>query len=192
MKLLSLLAAAAFAASAPAAPPEPAGGTDALAETLLSVLPDREDIEKVKAPDPDQLALLTRLNPGKAAQVKSALEDFEICIAPASAEGVRTMVRKAARSVGAAKVQRMIDFYRLDPETMRGLFERLRGPAPSAADTAEVERLRAAYPLDEYLQAFERAAAEAEAGGDPAFMAAALRCAEAQEAAFARAGLKAE
>ncbi|MET1110254.1 MAG: hypothetical protein ABWX67_01870 [Allosphingosinicella sp.] len=190
MKLLSVLVAAAFATAAPAAPPEPGPGVDALAETLLSVLPDRAQIEAVQPPDPEQLAALIRINPGKAPQVTAILKDAQTCLAPAAAEGVRTMVRKAARYIGAAKTQRMIEFYRLDPAVMLGLIGRLRGPAPSPADKAEEARLHAAYPLQEYAQAFDRAMAEA--GEDSAFMAEAVRCADARDLALARAGLKVE
>lgn len=190
MTLLAFLAAAAFAASAPPAPIEPDPATDALVETLLSVQPDRAQIEKVSPPDPDQLAFLTALNPGRASQAKAVLEDYQLCLAPAATEGVKTMYRKAARSIGPAKTQRIIDFYRLDPGTMEGLIARLRGPAPSAADKAEEARLYAEYPLHEYFQAYQRAMAEA--GDDSVFAAAAERCGEALSAALANAGLKIE
>jgi hypothetical protein len=190
MTPLAFLAAAAFAVSAPSAPLLPDPATDALVETLVSILPDRADIEKVSPPDPDQLAFLTGLNPGRESEAKAVLEDYQRCLAPASTEGVKTMFRKAARSIGPAKTQRMIDFYRLDRATMEGLMARLRGPAPSAADKAEEARLYAEYPLQEYYQAYRRAMAQA--GDDSAFVAAATRCGEALSAALVRAGLKSE
>lgn len=190
MTLLAFFAAAAFAASAPATPLEPDPPTDALVETLISIQPDRAEIERINPPDPDQLAFLTALNPGRAPQVKAILENYQLCLAPASTEGVKTMFRKAARSIGPAKTQRIIDFYRLDRATMSALMARLRGPAPSAADKAEESRLYTEYPLQEYFQAYQRAMAEA--GDDTAFIAAATRCGEALSAALDRAGVKSE
>jgi hypothetical protein len=189
MKLLLPIAAALLAFSPQAeAQPGPAPASDALVETLLSVLPDRAQLGKIGDPDPAEVEALNALNPGREAQVRTILADFETCIAPAYGEGIRRMIRSAARSLGEAGLKRLIEFYRNDPAVMGPLFERLRGPAPSAADKAEEARLIAAYPLREYAQAFERA--KAEAAGDQLFLAAATRCLDARDSAILEAGLK--
>jgi hypothetical protein len=185
MKLPFLIAAILAAAPLPASA-QPA--SDALVETLLSVLPDRDRINVVRDPDPAEIEFLGGLNPGREAQIRTILGDFETCVAPALAEGTRRMIRTAARSLGDAKLAKLIEFYRSDPAVMVPLLDRLDGPSPSAADKAEEARLLATYPLAEYMQAFEQA--KAAASEDSQFAAEALRCEEARDAAIGKAGLK--
>ncbi len=176
--LLALHAQSAIAQSVPAPPSEAA-----IQRFLASLPPD--PLAGRAEPDPEQLRKLTTLNPGKAAQVKAILGDFDGCISAAAAAGARRMLRSVALELGAEKVERLTDFYRSpDLAVFTAIQARLSATKPpSAPDAAELKRLTAAYPLSDLSQAMKRAGQRVRS--DAVFDEAARQCGQTRNAALA-------
>jgi hypothetical protein len=189
--LLPLLA---LAAAPPSAPPPPAAAPvdEARFQRFIAVLPDSASLEReTPAPDPAEKARLVALNPGRERDVAAALQAEAVCTAPLSREAVLKMMHAVADRLGPEKLDRMIAFY---GSADFKILDRLAspdasGPPSSAAETAEMDRIRAAYPID------DMAAAMDSSGGviwqDPALAAGFEKCADAREAAFTKAKLRA-
>lgn len=190
MKLLAPLALALLAVPLRAATPEPPPAGDALVETFLSIFPRTAGLDPSQIrPDPVKLDRLRRLNPGRKARVKAVMDEHRACMAPLTVEHTRQLVRSAARSLGDARLQRLIDFFQKeDAAAVTALTMRLKGGSPSPGDAAEYARLDAAYPWSDYNRAINRAIAELRE--DKTFRASFDHCASVLKAAVARAGLK--
>ena len=184
--LLGLFAVPA-SAQAPSAP-----APDALVDRLVRVLPHQEEFAVEPQVDAQDLARLTALNPGREQEIRAILLAHATCSSPFLKDATMRALRGVARNFGAEKLGRLIAFYEgPDGKT----FERIavaadKGQAPSAADEKEVARIMAAYPLADWAK--EVSGSGRLMQDDQAFLQGITRCATEQEAALARAKLKAE
>lgn len=181
--LLSLLALAAAPPSAPAPVDE------ARFQRFMEVLPETSS-PAAPAANPAELAELAKLNPGRERDIAAVLEADARCTAPVSRGAVLRMAHIVADRLGPEKLDRMIAFYQSpDFKTIDRLAPRAAaGPALSDAEKAEMERIRAAYPLDAFAAAMQASANSI--WEDPETAAGLAKCADSREAAFQRAKLR--
>jgi hypothetical protein len=200
MKLIAIAAAGLIAlqaqpalaqpASAPAQPAQ-AAPSEALIDRFMAVLPDRDVLNAVDTEvDPEELAKLVALNPGKEAQVRTVLQANLACNGPAIRAGTVRMLRSVARNLGQDQLQKLVSFYEGPGyPAFNALAARMEGQEkPSAADESALAKLMAAYPLQAYHDGLSRA--EAIIAADQGFMTAAMKCASEQMEALDKAGLK--
>jgi len=177
--------------SAQAQPPaEPA--SEALIDRFVRALPHQEEFEVHPEVDPRQLARLSAINPGKESTLRPILLAHAACTTPPQKAATMRLIRAIARDLGPAKLERLIAFYQ-GPDS--ATFERLSAAAddrqtPPEADRKELERIMAAYPLADWVQAMGSSARRLLDDSD--FLGAISRCDAARDAALAQAKLKAE
>jgi hypothetical protein len=179
---LLLLLAAITAASPPPL-------DEALFQHFLKVLPDAKEPPRTGA-DPAEVARLATLNRGRERDVETLLAADAACTAPVRQAAVLRMARATADRLGREKVDRMIAFYE-GPGFVRWqeLASAVRADAaPSPGERAEMARLTAAYPLQDFADALQ--AGSQVLFTDGGLGAAFSKCADARVAAFAKAGLK--
>ncbi|HEU0097743.1 MAG TPA: hypothetical protein VFQ67_03115 [Allosphingosinicella sp.] len=167
--------------------PSPPPVSEALYQRFVASLPpDAWDGPK---PDPEAVTRLIALNPGKEARIAAILGEFDKCARPAAAAAMARVYRLAVQSplLGAEKVERLTDFYRSGRwSPFKALRDRIAGSEPpSAADLAEMERLKAAYPLVDYSTSLTVAVLNA---GHQGAFAAHEACGAERNAALAAAG----
>ena len=143
--LLAFLPASATA-QAPAPPSE-----TTIAE-FLAAIPPSAPVSRMA--DPEQLARLSALNPGKAGEIEPILTAYQGCIVPVIEANASEMIRTVAMSMGEQKLRRLSQFYK-SPEFP--LFASLAnkhesGQALSAAETARLNRFLTEYPVGEFAQ----------------------------------------
>ncbi len=170
--------------------PAPAPTPDALIDQLVRVLPHQGEFDIQPRFDPQDLARLAALNPGREPEIRTILMAHATCSNPFLKDATRRAIRGIARELGAAKVGQLIAFYQGPDEK---IFERIsdaadKGQQPSAADEKEVERIMAAYPLMEWTRGVNGAARLFT--DDQSFMQGITRCATEKQAALSRAKLK--
>ena len=156
--MTELLAAflAAWLAVQPVASAEAGAATvdEALIERFISVLPGADRFDRVdRIPDPDELARLTGLNPGRDAEIRAMLEDHAGCVGAARNAQTKAMLGGVARHLGEEKVGRMIRFYERDEWRVLERLSNIGEANLTAAERAELARLRADYPLDDFRRA---------------------------------------
>ena len=148
--------------SSPSRPrPTAAPAGEALVDRFMAVIPDAQRLNQVdRTPNPEELAHLNRLNPGREATSDSYWPSTR----PANPTGRRTPPPRASFAglpAGSTrhKLGRLIQFYEGDDfRNFEALMRRSNGGAtPSDADRAELERIMAAYPLMEYHEGFQAA-----------------------------------
>ncbi|HEU0097744.1 MAG TPA: hypothetical protein VFQ67_03120 [Allosphingosinicella sp.] len=192
MKLLAIAAALLALQPQPGSSQAPPAPSDALVERFIAALPDRDEIAKAAGEiDQAELSRLAGLNPGKESRVRAVLQSNLACSGPATVAGSLRMLRTIARNLGSATVQKLTSFYEgPDYAAFAALAARMEGEAkPSAADSAALEKMMAAYPLEAFREQLSRA--EEIFAADEAFMEAAVKCATEQLEALEAAGLKA-
>jgi hypothetical protein len=92
---------------APAAPPP-----EALVDRFIAILRDVAAASVVdRTPDPEELERLTALNPARGGEVRRVLEDVRACASATENQTALSVMRRAARSLGAANLERLIAFY---------------------------------------------------------------------------------
>ncbi|HEX8124752.1 MAG TPA: hypothetical protein VF548_04145 [Allosphingosinicella sp.] len=190
MKLFAIAAALLLSQPGFAQAPQ-AAPSSALVEQFIAALPDRDELSAPGEIDPGELARLSALNPGKAAQVRSVLQANLDCTGPAIAAGSRRMLGTIARNLGEAKVRKLVSFYGgPDYAAFGALAERMGATEkPSAEDSAAMAKLMGTYPLQAFHEQLGRA--EEIIAADPGFMSDAMKCASEQVEALEAAGLKA-
>lgn len=167
--------------------------SDALIDKFISVLPDVSVANEVdRTPDAAELERLSRLNSGRAAEVRRILKAKAACTSTAENASAIAMMRRIARSVGAERVERIIAFY--DGEDFNR-FAELTGRAEegetlASSQLAELERIDAAYGLRSFYDAMT--AQKDEIIDDKVFVQAIRACQSNAVAALAQARLKAE
>ncbi len=117
---------------------------DALVDRFIAALPTPR-----AGPDPASVAALEELNPGRRDDIVAVLSDYEEC----GDALARVQLRRVAHALGARKVTQLVRFY--EGEDFR-TFDRIAAQpeaALSAADRAERDRILAAYPLADFVQA---------------------------------------
>lgn len=184
--LLALLPQPGLAQAPVAAPSE------TLIDRFIAVLPDRDAIDSAGGEiDSAELSRLAALNPGKEAKVRAVLRANLACTGPAIAAGSLRMLRTVARTLGEARVRKLISFYEgPDFAAFGALAARMDGKAsPDPDDSAAMAKLMGTYPLQAFHEQLSRA--EEIISADPGFMSAAMDCAAEQMEALEGAGLKA-
>jgi hypothetical protein len=187
---LLLLPLLALAAAPP--PPPPAPVDAARFDRFVRALPDSPGGPTAgAAPDPAEAERLAKLNPGREREIAAALRAEAECTAPLSREAVLKMMHGVADRLGPSRLDRMIAFYEgADYKAFDRLGARSAAGEPlSAAETAELDRIRSAYPLDEFAAAMQ--ASGNAIWTDPALAAGFSRCADSREQAFRKAKLRA-
>jgi hypothetical protein len=194
MKRISspLPAILALALLQPGAIAQPAPANEALVEQLLAVLPDRDLIthQSVPPPAPAEVSRLNGLNPGHEADVMEVLNGWQTCVAPAVNAALARVFRRIVAALGEAKTRRMIEFYRgpdLQSFTVLGTRQE-HGEALSAVEQRTLQRIFAAYPVEEF--AAQIGNLQQMAMRDDAFLAAVTRCSLDKQAELARRGLR--
>ena len=178
----------AFAVQAPAAQGAATAG-EALIDRFMAVIPDAQRLNRVdRTPNPEELAHLTRLNPGRDGDIGPVLAEHKACESIASNAATESLLRGIARRLDEDKLGRLIQFYEGDDlRNFEALMSRSNGGAtPSDADRAELERIMAAYPLMEYHEGFQ--SAYFTLFEDPTYITALDRCSEAKRAALCATG----
>jgi len=184
---LVLLALAPFSAAAVQGPPTP----DILVEQLVATLPDIGGIGT--PPDPPSAAReenrLEGLNPGREAEVSAVMLDWLNCVRPQITAATQRAVREVIRALGARKTILLLQFYR-GPDFQRFLAfrSRLGTGALSPAEGADLQRIMAAYPLEEFTSQVE--ASNQIAARDQQFLAGIRQCSIDKQAALDRLGLR--
>jgi hypothetical protein len=191
VSLLTILAALAAFTAQPAASAQPAApASDATITRFMAAVPPASRSATDRTPDPQDLARYNELNPGRAAEVRAALEEHEGCIGPIIAAGTERILRNIARELGEERVVRLTRFYESQDSHV---FDRLSAREESSlteAERAEMDRIVAAYPLTEFLQ--EMANVRDRAGQDQVMMNGLSRCAAAMQTDFERRRLREE
>jgi hypothetical protein len=151
LPVLAVLLAAATD-PAPARSAEPA--SEALVDRFMAVIPGADRFERIdRTPNPDELERLTGLNPGRDADVRAVLAEHAGCLSEGRNRRTKERLRGMARQLGDANLRRIVTFYeREEWRVLVRLSERSRQDL-SAEDRAELDRLRAEYPLDALVRA---------------------------------------
>jgi hypothetical protein len=184
MKSLKLIAAALVAlqsVASPAAPP----ASDAYIDRFLATVPDIEKTRIVdRAADPEDLARLTELNPGRADEIRPILETYTECISVIVNAGTIELIRNAARGLGEARAMQMAAFYRSpDSAVFAGLIERTnKGEALSDAESARLGAILARYPISQFNDQMKKLTDAMPE--DQALVTAMTRCSLAKKQAF--------
>jgi hypothetical protein len=161
MMRLLLSALALFApAAAPASAQNPAGSvSDALIERFISVTPESRRLRSVdRTPDPGWLEVYSRLNPGREDEIRAILGEAQACFSEARNRALLDMMKDAARGLGEHRLNRLIELFTgPDFEQLKPIMLRLdNGDTLSPAESAELERLKQAYPIMDYYRALNR------------------------------------
>jgi hypothetical protein len=186
-----LLAAAPLSAAAAQPPAPTAEVSEALIQRLIASFPDQEQLSAGEGiADANLLGRLEAVNPGRGERIRSILIENSRCTAPVYRAGVVAMFRATAQRLGTAKVERLIVFYEgPDFPRFRDLVERSqRGEALTGPEQAEIGRIAAAYPLEDFYTAFQAVAPPE--GLDPTGLDGLRRCANALRERLSREGLR--
>ena len=150
MFLLFVLAAAAVAPA-----------SDASVEAFLAAIPPKTPkAAKVDPFEAEQLKDLKAQNPGHEAEVDTAFTASQQCKTIAGEKTVMNSLRDSARRLGDEKLQRLTSFYK---SADYAAFDRLaskKEAEQSPAEKQEFARIKAAYPLREYLDSTRQTAGE--------------------------------
>ena len=179
--------AAAGAAQAPAAAAVP----ENVFQAFRAALPDAQRLKSPsRAPDPQELARLIVLNPGKAARLRAILGDYEACIGPANDKAVDGRFRHVAATLGEQKIREMTAFYAgAEFKRFDALFgRRAAGETLAPSEQAEADALMARYPVVQFRDAM--VAAGQKLGSDGAFMDVIMACSMTREEALDREGVR--
>lgn len=174
---------------APPAPPAPAPASEAQVDRFLAVLPGHERLEQTDFDvDPAELERLGTLNPNHVDEIRGALDSYADCAGLANARLSTHIMRTVARALGDEKLGRMVAFYEHEDLAVLGpLMDRAgRGDSLSAAEQAEVDRIRTAYPIEDFgreMTSFNPAFL------DEPLLSAINACEQARDAAFERIGV---
>ena len=185
--MLKLLVIAASLSATIQAAPDPAD--EAQIDRLLEVVPhSRADRER--APDPQHLADVEALNPGRGEEVRQLLEAEARCESTVVGSSLRNAFREMGRRLGRAKIDRLIAFYSgVDFRTFTSIEDRSgRGEPISTADRETMERIMRDYPLIEMASLLT--SGELMPSGTPNMFESFEQCLIDTNAAFARAGLR--
>ena len=158
-------------------------------DRLLEVLPYSER-HRDPAPDPQLLADVQALNPGRAEEVRQLLESQRRCESAVLRENTRNTIGELGRRLGRAKIDRLIDFYSgPDFQAFVAIQDRAdRGEPSSEADLATMDRIMTDYPvleMAELLTSGELTAVDA-----PDLLNSFERCLHDRNSAFDQAGLR--
>jgi hypothetical protein len=190
-RAVSLILMSAFVAAQPAnAQQAQARANEELIEHFLSVLPDANALDAPPAADELEIERLVALNPGRADQIRPILLAYAECMAPTIRGTTFNLLRNAARSLGEAKLSRLIDFYEgSDYRTFSNLSDRNdRGERLTDAEFETMGRIMASYPLTELYQAMQASGTAMQQDQD--FVTAATRCSMQKRAALIRVRLR--
>ncbi|TFI56979.1 hypothetical protein E2493_17450 [Sphingomonas parva] len=188
----SLLVLLAWPAAVAAQPPA-ASVPEAVFQKFLSVLPDAQRLKgTTHSADPEELAAIAGLNPGKEARVRAILDTYETCAGPANDKALEGMFRRVAGKLGPEKIGRLTAFYEGgDLARADALFGRLRaGETLPEAEQAQADALLAKYPLPEFGDAMMHAGQDLM--NDRAFMDTMMACSVTREEAFDKEGIRQE
>jgi hypothetical protein len=193
MALLSMFVAALLSSQGAPAPAEAptAPASEALVERFMTVIPEADRLNQVdRAADPQELARLGRLNAGRSDEIRPVLEAFAACQSPINNELARTGLRAVARSLGDARLSRLIAFYQSDDfRRLDAIVQRAnRGESMTAADEVEAARIMEAYSVADFNATMERVLTETYLARQDE-MAALTRCEEEKRAALERLGI---
>jgi hypothetical protein len=187
MKIIAAACALVALLASPSLAQAPVPPTEAAIDRFLEALPD---IEPDRSIDHSELERLAGLNAGRIEDIRRILEAHGACLSASVASVTRRLLRDAAIVLGARNLGRITEFIE---GPGRATFDRLsarttRGEALTDAETRELERLRSAYPIDQFKSAVETEARRVIR--DPEFMTAADKCWLDRDAAFVREGVR--
>ena len=163
---------------------------DVLMDRLVAALPDRQTAQ-VPPVEPEEVARLEALNPGQVDAVRAVLEENQRCRGSEIEAATLRVLRVIADRLGAAKVERLIQFYQSeDARTLRTLGDRAHGgEALSGEENAQMMRILAAHPeVVEFAQATQNSGELFM--NDRIFVAGATRCAQDRRNALRQRGLR--
>jgi hypothetical protein len=186
----AILTAAALLAFLPAAgsAQAPAPPSDATIAEFVAAMPPAPPASR--AADPEQLARLSSLNPGKAGAIESILTVYQGCILVVVEDHTKGIFRNLATALGEAKVRRLTQFYK-SPEFP--LFSILAdkhesGQTLSAAEATRMDRFMTEYPIAEFGE--KLLAANAAAASDQGLITKFTKCSLDKKTALIRAEVR--
>ncbi len=182
--------AAALLALLPAigtAQPPPPPSDAAIAEFMASMPPSPA---ASRAADPEQLAHLSALNPGKAGEIEPILAAYQSCIVTIVEDRNRALFRTIAINMGERKVRLLTELYK-SPDL--ALFTTLAdkhesGQALTGAETARLNRFLTDYPVAEFGQKLLEAGNAA--ASDQGLITQFTKCSLDKKTALVRAGIR--
>jgi hypothetical protein len=164
---------------------------EAQIERLLEALPYSEQLrDSDAAPDPEELARLQALNPGRHETVRQLLETQRRCEVTIQLASTRAAFQEVGRRLGRTKVDRLIQFYSgPDFHTLTAIDERSdRGEGRTEPDLATIARIMRDYPLMEMAELIQ--SPEVVAAGGPNMFERFEGCLLERNAAFDQTGLR--
>ena len=138
-----------------------APASDASVDAFMAAIPPKTPKAAEMDPfDAEQLKDLKSQNPGREAEVDTLFTASQQCKAVAGEKVVMDSLRDSARRLGDEKLQRLTAFYK---SADYAVFDRLaakKEAEQSPAERQEFARIKAAYPLQEYLDSTRQTAGE--------------------------------
>lgn len=147
--ILSILFLAAVTFTGPAVPP---ASETAVEEFLVSLPPAQPPADPGEPFDQDRLDRLIRLNPDRAAEVRSLHAANERCEETSKKGAVEDALRSAARALGDNKLAQLTAFYKGPEHELFSRLSQIPREELSDAESAELKRMEAAYPFEEFFQ----------------------------------------
>lgn len=155
MFLLFVLAAAAVAPA-----------SDASVDAFMAAIPPKTPkAAKVDPFEAEQLKDLKAQNPGREKEVDTAFTASVRCKETAGEKVVMDSLRDSARRLGDEKLRRLTAFYK---SADYAAFDRLAAKTEAQqtpAEQQEFARIKAAYPLQDYLDSSKQTASALMSGG---------------------------
>jgi hypothetical protein len=128
---------------------------EALVDRLIEAFPDGDEVDAVdRTADPAEMARLEAVNPGRAEDIRPVLEGYAACESAMRITMTRRGMSRIVARMGAAKVERLIAFYRgEDLGRFEALSRRLAQGEPLSGEAqADHDRIAAAYPIYEFAE----------------------------------------
>lgn len=143
-----------------------ARASDASVEAFIAAIPPKAPKSAQMDPfDAEQLKDLKTQNPGREAEVDTLFTASQQCKAVAGEKVVMDSLRDSARRLGDEKLQRLTAFYK---GAYFAAFDRIaakKEAEQSPAEKQEFARIKAAYPLQDYLESSKQTASEMMSNG---------------------------
>ncbi len=155
MFLLYVLAAAAVAPA-----------SDVSVDAFMAAIPPKTPKSAQMDPfDAEQLKDLKTRNPGREAEVETLFTTSQQCKAVAGEKVVMDSLRDSARRLGDEKLRRLTAFYKSADFAAFDRIAAKKEADQSLTEKQEFARIRASYPLQDYLDSTNQTASEMMSNG---------------------------
>jgi hypothetical protein len=143
-----------------------APASDASVDAFIAAIPPKTPKSAKMVPfDAEQLKDLKARNPGREADVDTLFAASQQCKAASGEKAVMHSLRDSARRLGDEKLQRLTAFYKSADFAAFDRIAAKREAEQSLTEKQEFARIKAAYPLQDYLESSKQTASEMMSNG---------------------------